>query len=141
MSVEKSSNSENTLIFNILAAKTMGIIYQAYGWLLAKPAEVLSYAEVLGLDMEKVKQLNPTELLSYAVNQLDDPNKSSAVLAIFFGFRAYSGLVRYTCTRIVGDHYHVDTKRARVLSLIPYGEYSAIIAQVAGSINNRGKKA
>lgn len=141
ISQEELDDAKSNLSPDISAARTMAMLYEGYGWILSKPAEIISYAAILGLDIERVKESNVLDLISYAANQLQDPDKVFAIGAAFVGFKAYAGLVRRTGTRLIGEYYGVDTTKARFLSLIPYiGDFSAIAAQIAATSSNSGKE-
>lgn len=119
---------------DISAARTMAIFYEGYSWFLSKPAELIAYASILGVGIEEVKSLSIFELISYAVNQLQDPDKAAALGLAFAGFKAYSGLVRRTGTHLIGSFHEADTSKARLLTMIPYvGDHSALVFQAASS--------
>ncbi len=128
------SDIKSNLSSDISAARSMAILYEGYGWLLSKPVEIVSYATILGVGVEEIKNLGILELVPYALHQLQDPNKALAVVLAFVGFKAYSGLVRHTGTHLIGRFHEADTSKARVLSMIPYiGDHSALVFQVASS--------
>ena len=104
---------------DLKAARDMAIFYQGFNWLLAKPLEGLSYVRIL------------------ESNQLGDTDKLLAFGAIFIGSRAYSGLARRTGTKFIGEHYGIDTKRTRVLSLLPYGEWAVTTGQITIAVLKR----
>jgi|SRR3989344_7976505 len=85
---------------NIVTPKML-IFYHSFNWLLAKPIEGLAYSRVLDLE-----NLDTTWALG----------------AVFVATRAYSGLTRRTVTKIMEQDSGIDTQRARILSLIPYGD-------------------
>ena len=50
ISEEEFDRVKSTLSSDIKATRTMAILYEGYGWVLSKPLEIFSYANILGLD-------------------------------------------------------------------------------------------
>ena len=135
---EEFKQAKSSLSPDISAARTIAIFHEIYS-LLAKPGSLLAYAAVLGVDVERVKESNPLELIAYALNQLQDSEKAMGVGAVCLGFMAYGSLFRRSGVRVIGQLHGADTTKARLLSMIPFvGDYSAIVTQVAqSSVNSK----
>jgi len=117
------------------------VFSQGYNWLLAKPAEIVSYAAILNWDIERVRQFNLAnifELVPYTFHQLEDTDKQIAVVATAIGFRAYSGLVRYVATKKISEYYGRNTMDTRTLAMVPYaGDLSTLVLPTLRFIRNR----
>lgn len=138
---EELDKAKTSVSSDLSAARMMAIFHEAYGWFLAKPGSLLLYASILGVEPEKIKELNILELISYTVNQAQDMDKAIAIGTASVGFMAYGGLARRTATKLIGHHYGTDTTRARYFSLIPFiGDHLSIASQVAASSGNSGEE-
>ena len=113
--------STNATKSDAKAAAVMATFNNCYNWIIAKPAEHVSYAAVL-------------------TSQLDGVDKAWAAAAIALGYRAYSGLVRNVGARFIGRYYGVDTTITRVLTLVPYLDNSVPFVQAGTSFKEAPKQ-